>query len=409
MSLLPRNDILCLVTTGSFLLARRRLRKTKTLVERTLATDLTPDAILNEVGQALAELPDAVRIHAYLPSSWFVHWEVPWLTVAAGEPEYLAVADNLLHAELGIMPAQLQFSLSPPCFEESRVACGIRREWVDALRQSLQARQHLVSLSPLYALQALSPSHAGALSTEADSAVLYQRDGQGLHVYCRRLPNGPGKPDALRHFIRRYAPALPSRWQNSDPALQAVIADPLLGKPDTVSLPGLVTRHSALQHNTLVRPDLHAPQQRLPWLMIATAAAFLLLTMSQTRELTRETVALKYQVANRSLSDHPASSTQLPEATRTLITQVGAQLRFPWDDVFNTFYQPIMAPQLISLTADNASATVDLRLQSVNESQFWHWFNLTRTNPALISLDVLSTSQGDIGPIHDVRSRWRRR
>ena len=72
MSLLPRNDILCLVTTGSFLLARRRLRKTKTLVERTLATDLTPDAILNEVGQALAELPDAVRIHAYLPSSWFV-------------------------------------------------------------------------------------------------------------------------------------------------------------------------------------------------------------------------------------------------------------------------------------------------------------------------------------------------
>lgn len=408
MSLLPKSEVLCLVTPRRFLVVRRRIHTYRTLLQQELDRDLGPEAILACVGHALAALPDVSNLHVYLPSCWFVHWEVPWLAIAAREQEYLAVAENLVQDELGISATRLQFSLSPAHFEESRIACGIRRDWVDALKQLLQPDQELASISPLYALHAMSPSHAGALCTEDDCAVLYQRNESGLHVYCRRLPQGPGKLDALRHFIRRYAPALPSRWQNSDPSLSNVLADPLLGKSDDLTLPDLARRHPALQHNTLAQTDKSARPEKLPWVVLAATAAFLLIAMSETRELTRETVALKYQTANLNSSDTAPDTDHLPAETQALISQVGAQLRFPWDSVFNTIYQPIMGPQLISLSADNASSTVDLRMQSTSEAQFWSWFNLTRTNPALMSLDVIATSQGDTGVIHDVRSRWRR-
>lgn len=151
---------------------------------------LTATTPVERLQEALTALPAAVpaRLQLFLPSSQFVFWQVPWVAADIREADMHALAARTVEDELAVPGQDLLFKLSPARYGKARLACGLSRSSVAAIREQLPPTLMLTGLYPLLSLAWPALSRAGTpqLYSEPGFAALYLPDAMRLHG--RRLP-----------------------------------------------------------------------------------------------------------------------------------------------------------------------------------------------------------------------------
>lgn len=130
-------------------------------------------------------------LHLFLPSSQFTFWNIPWINESVSESQIYDIAESLAQQDLGIMPGTLSYTLSPPRFGQSRMACGLSRQLLDSIKAQLPDTIELASIQPLLSLawHHLDHGKESVLYSEPGfAAILPVRHAVAIHT--RRLPEG---------------------------------------------------------------------------------------------------------------------------------------------------------------------------------------------------------------------------
>lgn len=151
----------------------------------------------------LLPLTAPARLHLFLPSSQFLFWNVPWVSAQLSEIECVELASNLLRQDFDLSAQDLAFTLSPAAFGQSRLACGLSRSKLDALRPLLPVGITLAGVRPLLSLSwaHLQATREPLLYTEPGFAALLARAEDGLRMHCRRLPQDRFADDDTAHSL----------------------------------------------------------------------------------------------------------------------------------------------------------------------------------------------------------------
>lgn len=190
MSRFFRPDLSITLSGDMALLQHKRLWKRR-LERLQFAHGMPVEARLRSALSTLLAPYTHGTLHLFLPSSQFTFWNIPWINESVNEGQIYDIAESLAQQDLGIMPGTLSYTLSPPRFGQSRMACGLPRQLLDSIRSQLPNTIELASTQPLLSLawRHLDHGKESVLYSEPGFAAILPV-GHAVAIHTRRLPEG---------------------------------------------------------------------------------------------------------------------------------------------------------------------------------------------------------------------------
>jgi hypothetical protein len=185
-----RPDLSITLSGDTALLQHKRLWKPR-LERLQFAHGMPVEARLRSALSTLLTPYTTATLNLFLPSSQFTFWNIPWLNESLSEAQIYDIAESLAQQDLGIMPGTLSYTLSPPRFGQSRMACGLPRQLLDSIKAQLPDTIELTSIQPLLSLAWPHLDHR-------KDSILYSEPGfaailpvrHAIAIHTRRLPEG---------------------------------------------------------------------------------------------------------------------------------------------------------------------------------------------------------------------------